>query len=238
MTVRAITFDLDDTLWPVAPVIARAERAMHAWLAMHCPAVTARYDTAGLRTLRQRIGEQHPHLAHDFSALRRRSLEHALHEHGYDGEHVAGAFEVFYSTRQQVRLFDDALPTLERLRAVYRLGSISNGNADLALIGLNHLFGVRVHARDLGRAKPSPEIFHAACERLDCEPGEVLHVGDDPNLDVAGARAAGMRVAWLNRHGDPWPGAAPAPVTLRRLGDLTRVLDTGAVAGLNQAGSD
>lgn len=225
MPIRAITFDLDDTLWPVAPVIEQAERAMHAWLDDHCPEVTARFDVAGLRALRQRIGAEAPHLAHDFSALRRRSLEAALHGHGYDGAHVEGAFRVFYAERQKVELFDDALPVLDQLRRSYRLGSVSNGNADLAVIGLDHYFPVRIHARVLGHAKPSREIYLAACESLECRPHEVLHVGDDPVLDVIGARDAGMQVAWLDRHGAGWQREEPAPPSLRRLDQLPALVN-------------
>ncbi len=220
MPIRAITFDLDDTLWPVAPVIERAEHAMHAWLGRNCPEVTEQYDVAGLRGLRERIGAEQPHLAHDFSALRRRSLEAALHDHGYDGAHVEGAFRVFYAARQEVTLYEDALPLLESLQGRFRLGSISNGNADLVTIGLDHLFPVRIHARQLGHAKPSPEIYRAACEALECEPHEVLHVGDDPELDVAAARRAGLHAAWIDRAGNAWPAGNPAPVTLRRLAEL------------------
>lgn len=224
MPIRAITFDLDDTLWPVAPVIEQAERAMHAWLAEHCPEVTARYDVPALRALRQRIGQEEPHLAHDFSALRRRSLEAALHGHGYDGVHVEGAFQAFYAERQKVTLFDDALPLLESLRGSYRLGSVSNGNADLEMIGLDHLFQVRIHARQLGHAKPSREIYLAACRALKCAPHEVLHVGDDPELDVIGARDAGMQAVWLDRHGTGWQRGEPAPTSLRRLDRLPALL--------------
>lgn len=224
MPIRAITFDLDDTLWPVGPVIEQAERAMHAWLEDHCPEVAAEFDVAGLRALRERIGVEQPHLAHDFSALRRRSLEAALHGHGYDGAHVEGAFEVFYAERQKVTLFGDALPLLQGLRQGYRLGSISNGNADLELIGLDHLFEARIHARQLGHAKPSREIYLAACAALGCRPDEVLHVGDDALLDVIGARDAGLQVAWLDRHGAGWQREEPAPPRLRRLDQLPAVL--------------
>jgi len=224
MSIRAITFDLDDTLWPVDPVIRRAELAMHEWLAANCPEVAARYDVEAMRGLRRRIGAEHPQLAHDFSALRRRSLTCALHEHGYDGKHVEGAFGAFFAARQEVSVFEDAVPVLERLGGDYRLGSISNGNADLEIIGLAHLFPVRVHARQLGHAKPSPEIFRAACAQLDCEPGEVLHVGDDPQLDVAGARAAGLRAIWINRSGAAWPGDEEAPPTAESLSALPGLL--------------
>ena len=64
---------------------------------------------------------------------------------------------------------------------------------------------VSVTARETGHAKPDAPIFHATCERLGVAPHEVLHVGDDPLLDVHGAREAGLRTCWINRRNEAWP---------------------------------
>jgi putative hydrolase of the HAD superfamily len=85
--------------------------------------------------------------------------------------------------------------------------SISNGTADLALIGLHEHFRFSVSAGEMGVAKPDTGIFVHACERLGIAPEHVLHVGDDPTADVAGARAAGMRTAWINRKAAAWTDA-------------------------------
>ena len=77
-------------------------------------------------------------------------------------------------------------------------------DADIERIGIAHLFRFSISSRECGVAKPAPEIFHAACDRLGLAPHAVLHVGDDPDLDVAGARAAGLRTAWINRTGGAW----------------------------------
>src|SRR3546814_20966549 len=50
-----------------------------------------------------------------------------------------------------------------------------------------------------------PRIFLAAAEHLGVAPPQILHVGDDPVMDMAGARDAGLRTAWINRDGLPWP---------------------------------
>jgi putative hydrolase of the HAD superfamily len=52
--IRALTLDLDDTLWPVWPAIQRAEAALHGWLLRHAPATAARFDVVALRALRDR----------------------------------------------------------------------------------------------------------------------------------------------------------------------------------------
>ena len=76
--IRAITFDLDDTLWPIAPVMLRAEPQLDAWLRAHCPRTADAYPVETMRVLRDRVAEENPHLAHDFSAQRRLSLRAAL----------------------------------------------------------------------------------------------------------------------------------------------------------------
>jgi len=178
-----------------------------------------------MRALRDRVAGENPHLAHDFSAQRRLSLRAALSPHGYGDEHVEAAFAAFYAARNEVECYDDALPALARLAARFPLVSLTNGNADLARIGLARFFQFSICARDFGVAKPAPEIFHAACERLGLPPGSVLHVGDDAVLDVAGARAAGLRTAWINRTGAAWLDAEIPDVVATDLGELADTLE-------------
>ena len=79
------------------------------------------------------------------------------------------------------------------------VAAVSNGNADLARIGIARHFAFQLHSREHGAAKPDASIFLAACARLGCAPGEVLHVGDHIELDVVGAARAGLRSCWINR---------------------------------------
>ncbi|HVH32530.1 MAG TPA: HAD family hydrolase [Tahibacter sp.] len=222
MQIRAVSLDLDDTLWPIAPIVQRAERRLHDWLLQHCPPVAAAYPIDSMRALRERIAEENPHLAHDYTAQRKLSLAAALQPHGYGGDTIEAAFDAFYAARNEVELYADALPALQRLAARLPLISLSNGNADLGRIGLRHLFADCVSAREFGLAKPAPEIFHEACRRVGLAPGEVLHVGDDPLLDVHGARGAGLPTAWLNREGAAWSQPQRADIEFR---DLTELAD-------------
>lgn len=208
LRVRAITFDLDDTLWPIAPVMRRAEQRLDEWLHAHCPRAAAAYPIAAMRALRDRIAEEHPHLAHDFSAQRRLSLRRALLAHGYHDAHVDAAFNAFYAERNRVECYGDALPALESLGARYPLAAITNGNADLSAIGLAPHFRFVLHASAFGTAKPGADIFRAACARLGLAPAEVLHVGDDPELDVIGAARAGLRCVWVQRGSSSWTDAS------------------------------
>ena len=234
MRIRAISLDLDDTLWPIEPVMLRAEQRLDAWLKTHCPRAAEHYPIPAMRALRDQVAGENPHLAHDFTAQRRLSLSAALTPHGYGDDHVESAFTEFYAARNQVECYADALPALERLAALFPLVSLTNGNADLHKIGLSRFFQFSICARDFGAAKPAPQIFHSACDRLGLPPDAVLHVGDDPEQDVAGARAAGLRCAWLNRSQATWqhpqsPDLIVPDLIVRDLGELADVLAALAV---------
>lgn len=209
--LRAITLDLDDTLWPFPPVGARAEAAMHAWLLEHCPRTAARFPPEAMRALRMELNAEHPERMHDLSFMRKLTLAHALRLAGDDPAHAEPAFAVFFAARNQVECYPDTHAALARLSARLPLFALSNGNADLERIGLAMHFRGSLSACEHGRPKPSPCIFHAACLRLDAEPHQVLHVGDSIELDVLGAQRAGLRSCWLNREGEPWPDGHPRP---------------------------
>lgn len=203
--VRAITLDLDDTLWPFAPIGARIEQVLDAWMREHSPVTAQRFPLAQMRTLRDRVFSENPQLAHDLGALRRLTLERALRESGGDPALADAAYEAFYDARNQVECYPDAIDALARLAAQVPVAALTNGNADLDRIGLGHHFRFNLCAREHGVAKPDASIFHAACTRLDCAPGEVLHVGDHVEMDVLGAARAGLRSCWIDREERDWP---------------------------------
>jgi 2-haloalkanoic acid dehalogenase type II len=205
---RLITFDLDDTLWDIDAVVARAERRLHAWFAAHHPAVAARFSPADLRRLRDEAPLRHPELGEDMTALRKSSFVRAFEEVGDDGAHAEAAFAEFWRQRHDLEFFPDAIPALDALRARFRLGAITNGNADIALVGLDQHFDFSLVAAEFGAWKPDSRIFLEACRRAGVEPHEALHVGDDPVLDVIGAKRAGMRAAWIERRGRRWAEVA------------------------------
>lgn len=223
--IKAITIDLDDTLWPIWPTIERAEKALHDWLEQHAPMTAALFaNVTALREIRGEMTTSRPDLKHDMSALRRESIRLALHRAGEDTALAEPAFEVFFAERQNVTLFDDALPALEFLSARYPVVALSNGNADLHRIGLGHFFRASVCAREFGVGKPDPRIFHAAAGAVDTLPENVLHIGDDVTLDALGALNAGMQAAWLNRGDAPWPHEQEPQATLSHLGELRELL--------------
>lgn len=226
--IRAVCFDLDNTLWDVWPVIQRAEQAMYDFLALKYPRVTAAMTVEMLREARQETSRAYPQMAHDFTFLRTQTLKDHAREFGYAEKMAEEAFEAFLQARNEVVLYDDVLPGLEQLRQRFRLFTASNGNADLQRIGLAHYFERSVNARQVGALKPDPLLFHKAIEGTDLEPQQVVYVGDDPALDVVGARAAGMCPVWIDRGQGAWPAdAGSQPQTVHTLGELCAALEQG-----------
>lgn len=230
--VRAVTFDLDGTLWGLAGVIHRAEEAAHEFLRARFPEVAARFDEDDLRALRQRLAETDPGRRHDLAALRKRVLRQAGTEAGYRGEAlnslVEGAYTVFLDARHEVVLYDDCLATLEALGERFTLGAVTNGNADVRRLGLEHYFDFALSATELGAAKPARLVFQTACHRADAPPPAVVHVGDEVASDVLGAARYGMQAVWINRDDEPWPESVPRVphVRVASLGELRGLLES------------
>ncbi|MFO1406253.1 MAG: HAD family hydrolase [Steroidobacteraceae bacterium] len=224
--LRAVVFDLDDTLWPVGPAIIGAERAMLGFLAERYPRVLERHTLDSMRDRRARMALEHPSMRHDFTWLRTQALLEHAREAGYPDRMAQEAFEVFYRARNDVTLYDDVLPALQRLAGRYRLFALSNGNADLAAIGIADRFEAALAAREAGCLKPDPRIFRQLIDRAGLDPATVLHVGDDPDADVEGARRAGLAAVWVNRAGRAWPdGIEPPSHEVRTLDGLVELLD-------------
>jgi FMN hydrolase / 5-amino-6-(5-phospho-D-ribitylamino)uracil phosphatase len=227
----AVAFDLDNTLWDVGPVIVRAERCLQEWLREHCPRITERVSIEDMRAARERLARSEPHNAHDFTYLRITALAAHARECGYEEEVAERAFEVFFAARNELQPYADVQPALQRLRRRYTLASLSNGNADLDLIGLAPFFSVSLNARQIGAAKPHPQCFQQLARALRLEPRNILYVGDDPFLDVEAARAAGLRTAWMNRSRAAWPpNLEPADLDVADCVRLAELLALGAVS--------
>lgn len=224
--LKAISLDLDDTLWPIWPVIERAEMQLHEFLAEHAPATALKFPVPAMRHLREQIAQAHPELAHDYTAQRKLSIGHALRLSGESEALLEAAFAAFYRARNSVDLYADCLPALQRLSARFPLIALTNGNADLEQTGIARFFSTCVSAKQVGSAKPHAPIFEAARRHLGCDADAILHIGDDPWLDVEGAQAAGFRSAWINRTEARWPTELkPADITVTDLSQLADLMD-------------
>lgn len=228
MTIELITFDLDDTLWDVTPVMQDAEAALRNWLAMHAPRL-GEVPIEHLWEIRARLLQDDPMLRHRLSELRRRILLNALAGAGYSRDEsevlAEGGFQVFLAARHQVELFAEVHPTLEALASRYRLGVITNGNADVRRLGLADYFQFALCAEELGVGKPDPKPFQEALARAGIAAEHAVHIGDHPSDDIAGAQAAGLRAVWFNPLGKAWEADNTPDGEVRSLADLPALLE-------------
>jgi putative hydrolase of the HAD superfamily len=212
MSIKLITFDLDDTLWDTAPVIVSAEAMLRDWLAEHAPKLGP-VPVEHLWEIRSRLVEADPSLKHRISALRRRVLFHALEDAGYpkaEAQDLADqSFEVFLHGRHQLDIFPEVVPTLEILTRSYTLGVV---------------FAFALCAEDIGIGKPDPAPFLEALKRGKAQAFEAVHIGDHPGDDIAGAQQAGLRAIWYNPGGKVWEGDKLPDAEIKTLTELPEVL--------------
>lgn len=138
------------------------------------------------------------------------------------GRYIEGA-------NRYMRLFPEVADALTRLRSRFKLGLISNGlvrdqRAKIESAAIADCFDVIVISEAVALRKPDPAIFDYALERLDTRPARALYAGDNPEHDIAGARAAGMLSVWVHR-GDGFFGPAPhADATVTDLDQLAALI--------------
>ena len=171
--VRAICFDLDNTLWEIEPVLMRAERILADWLRRRYPKIPRPFRRRKFSRCARPCCVNEPDQAHDFTFLRRETFARIAAAVGYDPERPAiahEAFELWHAARNEVTPYTEVVPALARLRTRYRLATLSNGNADLVRIGLAHHFEVTLHAAALGCAKPDARSYDGARRGADTGP--------------------------------------------------------------------
>ena len=224
--IRFITFDLDNTLWDVAPVISGAERRMLQWLGQAVPEVLALYaDGSTVAGIHAALVAEQPAIVHDVSRIREELTFRCIRRVGRD---VASArrlarraFDVFLEARHEIEFFDGALEVLARLSRSYTLGSLTNGNADPERLKLDRFFSFSFSAASVGTGKPAPEMFETALRHAGVRAAEAVHVGDHPVDDIEGASNVGMHTVWMNGAPSRWAEIpVEATVEVERLEEL------------------
>ncbi len=218
-----ITFDLDNTLWDVEPVIVRADFAMENWFDDRFPGFSQKFNAQHLQNIKLELIAVDPSLKVDISRLRVEMYRKALILFGLHQEESAkvamSAFAHFNEWRQKVDHYPHTLEMLKQLKKHYRLAVITNGNADVfhPYVGLGDVFEFAIRADKEGVVKPDSSLFKKAANTVNLLTESVIHIGDHPYDDVFGANQAGCRSVWFNRHGarrwkDDWPGRPDAEI--------------------------
>ncbi len=201
--VKGLSFDLDDTLYDNEPVIRNAFQELYDYLLNHYPDIRDHYSFEDFLRAAKTIKKTHSNEA-NLGKLRRMHIRQILARSGYPSDinstQNKEAYAVFWQARQKVTLYPDAHPILKSLSSQLPLVSISNGNACTKSLGIDHYLQHSINAIDTGKAKPHPSMFLLACKQLAIEPEQLVHIGDNVDMDIVGATNAGCRSIWLNWH--------------------------------------
>jgi len=207
--VDTVLFDLDDTL-------LEYERSSGEVLelAFEQSGVDPFFDEADY----YRVYDDHLDESDGIKDLRERAFARLAREQGRDPDHGRAVADAFTAERDQTRVvvFDGAHETLDHLAGDYPLGLVTNGDPSMQAEklrggGLADYFDTIVHGGTDAPAKPEPDGFHLALDRLDASPGHAVHVGNSLTTDVPGAHAAGLRSVWLAMDGHDVADIDPSP---------------------------
>ncbi|GAB3369072.1 HAD-IA family hydrolase [Spongiibacter taiwanensis] len=234
--IKLICFDLDDTVWPVTPTLIKAELTFYQALQDLAPALCERYTPDMLRRQRQDFLKARPELRHNVSRWRLESLQSLLEEtgHAQQSEDIARqAFAIFLQARQRVHPFANSEQTLAELAQSYHLIALTNGNADVTRMPIGQYFRGAYRAEEIGLSKPHPALFEKALADAGCAPGQAVHVGDNLEDDIAGAKRVGLLAVQARLTETAWP---PSPEADDHFDDWRQL--PGIIAALSRRQGD
>lgn len=227
--IRALTFDLDNTLWETDVSILRAEDAMARHLRTLTPTEwMAEFTLDTFQAVRKEVVKERPQIAHNLTTIRKETLKRWFENRGATdavAEDLANeGFQVFYEERQNVTPYPGTVETLKQLSEAFKLAAITNGNADLMAMQVGKYFQFSLQSQHFPEPKPAPFMFEEALKRLKVDPHECMHVGDDIEHDVMGAREVGMKTVWFNMHSHSPEGDTLADYVITDLRELLHLL--------------
>jgi len=221
-TIQAVLFDLDDTLfdhsYSLQTSLAEMQRAYPSLrqypLAELTSAYVALLETTHAQILRGLLTQEQARL----ERIQKFFLKYGESLSPAQADAAVMLYrETYRAARRPVA---GAVALLEHLRGRARIGVVTNNTKveqieKLETCGLTHLIDALVISGEVGIFKPNPAIFRIALDRLDCGPGQAVMIGDSWEVDVVGAREAGIAPVWFNRFGAASPG--PGVVTVDAL---------------------
>jgi putative hydrolase of the HAD superfamily len=231
MSIRAVVWDVDDTLFDYTA----ADRAgMREHLAAEGlldgyetveQALTRWREVTDAQWARFSAGET------DWQGQRRDRVRAFLGEPLSDADADAWFDRYVAHYEAAWSLFPDVLPALDALVATHRHAVLSNSSLlvqdrKLRVLGVHDRFEAVLCAAELGVSKPAAEAFHAACEALGLPPHQVAYVGDHPEIDGRGAADAGLLSVWIDRGGahTVTDGGPAGPRRISSLAELPAIL--------------
>ncbi|CRK85950.1 Flavin mononucleotide phosphatase YigB [Candidatus Providencia siddallii] len=199
--IKAITFDLDGTLYDNNNVINKSEEEVLLFIRKydHCFNNFSKNDLSIFRKL---VEKQNPEIYHNITKWRRLSVETMLYHYGFNNKELKKAADKimahFMYWRNKINISESTHKILTKLVKKIPLGAITNGNVDTKACGLDKYFQFVLKAGTDGRLKPFNDMYKLAIDRLNIESKFVLHVGDNLFTDIEGAINSNMQACWIN----------------------------------------
>lgn len=227
--IKAISFDLDDTLYVNDEVIKMAEQAQFDVLSNAIESI----KVAGIEpwlTLKWQVLEANPQVKHDVTLWRKEVIRLGLSAHTDDQalieQLINEGFKAFYRARSNFELEPRVFEVLAKLKSKFPLVAITNGNVDIHRLGLTPYFVGYYRAGELGnRMKPYPDMLNMAANDLGINTNELLHIGDNVSTDVKAAQNANSPHLWFNSAKASMPAQAALPTgEYSNLDDLLQLL--------------
>ena len=201
MTIKSISFDLDDTLWPLMPTIIEAEKNSRDWIQKNYPGALNCLSREISMEIRDKLIREDPSIVNRLSEMRKKIFLEAGIRSGYSNEESKimsdEAFRIFFEGRNKVNFYEGVIETLDLLKDKYSLGVITNGNADLDIIGISDYFDYILTPVELNTHKPDHAMFEAALKSTGLQAHEICHIGDHPINDVQASYEFGNRAVWF-----------------------------------------
>lgn len=207
MTIKSISFDLDDTFWPLMPTILEAEKKSRDWIEKNYPGALNSLTREVSMEIRDKLLREDSTIMNRISELRFKIFLEAGIRSGYSENESMSmaeeAFQIFFVGRNKVNFYDGVIETLDLLKEKYSLGVITNGNADLEMIGIAHYFDYIFSPVELNAHKPDPKMFEAVLKETGLKAEEICHIGDHPVNDVKASYDFGCKPVWFKeKEGD------------------------------------
>ena len=227
--IRLITLDLDNTLWDIEKTMVRAEKELR----LHLKSVSVNafeiYCSETTSEIRERLLREQPELRSNLTEFRKLLLGEVFFRAGnsvQDSTMLANsAFNKFFEFRNKVVFFEGAIDVLKALSERYKVYALTNGNADVKMIGIDKFLSGAVSSADVGVSKPNPKIFEAALKKAGEAASSCIHIGDDYEDDIVGANNAGMASIWLNDRSQKDPSMNLATKVVTKVQEIPHAVE-------------
>ncbi len=203
--ITTLSFDGDNTLWDFEKLMRHSLECVRAELVKHTdPQTMQKLTVDRLIEIRNEVFESKKGAFTKLENIRLEAFKETLNRFQIKDAGLAESLNTTYLNHrfEDLELYPDVLPVLNKLKRKYKIGLLSNGNSYPHKIGLDGLFDFVVFSQDHGVEKPDKRIFKIALKEAGCSADEMVHVGDSLESDIQGAQNAGIQAVWLNREGE------------------------------------